>query len=277
MEEAARSLGSGAWATFSRVTLPQLRPGIVAGALLVALYCLSDFGVVSLLQYDSFSNEIYIQYRSAFDRTPAAILALMLVTLTIAVLLVEGRTRGRARYHGNAASRPAAHGRPRALAPAGAPVLRRGRPVRARGPRRGARVLARAGAGRGRAAAPVVERGVELRLRLRAGRGGDGAGGVAGGDPVGQVQGKGLGARGEGDVPRVRAARDRARALARLFRGELRAVGLPDARVCWCSRTRSTSCRRPSGPPGRRSCRSGRASRRPRAGSGAGPRGSRRP
>ncbi|HEV2094718.1 MAG TPA: iron ABC transporter permease, partial [Rubrobacter sp.] len=107
MEEAARSLGSGSWATFARVTLPQLRPGIVAGALLVALYCLSDFGVVSLLQYDSFSNEIYVQYRSAFDRTPAAILALMLVTLTIAVLLVEGRTRGRARYHGNAASRPA--------------------------------------------------------------------------------------------------------------------------------------------------------------------------
>jgi iron(III) transport system permease protein len=108
MEEAARSLGSGAWSTFVRVTLPQLRPGIVAGALLVALYCLSDFGVVSLLQYESFSNEIYVQYRSAFDRTPAAILALMLVALTVAVLLVEGRTRGRARYHGSAASRPAA-------------------------------------------------------------------------------------------------------------------------------------------------------------------------
>jgi iron(III) transport system permease protein len=108
MEEAARSLGSGAWATFWRVTLPQLRPGIVAGALLVALYSLSDFGVVSLLQYESFSNEIYVQYRSAFDRTPAAILALMLVALTVAVLLFEGRTRGRARYHGNTASRPAA-------------------------------------------------------------------------------------------------------------------------------------------------------------------------
>lgn len=107
MEEAARSLGSNGWQTFLRVTLPQLRPGIVAGALLVALYCLSDFGVVSLLQYESFSNEIYIQYRSAFDRTPAAILALMLVALTVGVLLVEGRTRGRARYHGGTAPRPA--------------------------------------------------------------------------------------------------------------------------------------------------------------------------
>jgi iron(III) transport system permease protein len=193
MEEAARSLGSGAWATFARVTLPQLRPGIVAGALLVALYCLSDFGVVSLLQYESFSNEIYVQYRSAFDRTPAAILALMLVALTVAVLLVEGRTRGRARYHGSAASRPAvtvALGRWRlpALLFCGA-----GRPVRARGPRRRARVLARARPGRGRTAAAPVERGLELRVRLGAGGGGDGACGAAGGDPVGEVQGEGLG------------------------------------------------------------------------------------
>jgi len=106
MEEAARSLGSGAWRTFFRVTLPQLRPAVMAGALLVALYALSDFGVVSLLQYDSFSAEIYLHYRSAFDRTPAAILALMLVVLTIAVLLVEGRTRGRGRYHGSSVARP---------------------------------------------------------------------------------------------------------------------------------------------------------------------------
>jgi iron(III) transport system permease protein len=109
LEEAARSLGSGTWMTFFRVTLPQMRPAIVAGSLLVALYVLSDFGAVSLLQYDSFSREIYIQYRSAFDRTPAAILALMLVALTAAILFVEARTRGRVRYHRSAAStaRPA--------------------------------------------------------------------------------------------------------------------------------------------------------------------------
>lgn len=99
-EEAARSLGSGRWATFFRITMPQLRPAIVAGALLVALYALSDFGAVSLLHYDTFSAEIYIQYKSAFDRTPAAILALMLVVLVAAVLVVEHRTRGRASYGG---------------------------------------------------------------------------------------------------------------------------------------------------------------------------------
>jgi iron(III) transport system permease protein len=103
LEEAARSLGDGAWIAFFRVTLPQMRPAIVAGSLLVALYVLSDFGAVSLLQYDSFSREIYIQYRSAFDRTPAAILALMLVVLTAAILFLESRTRGRGRYHQSAA------------------------------------------------------------------------------------------------------------------------------------------------------------------------------
>ena len=113
-EEAARSLGSGRWATFFRITLPQLRPAIVAGALLVALYALSDFGAVSLLHYDTFSAEIYIQYKSAFDRTPAAILALMLVVLVAAVLAVEHRTRGRANYGGRggaAVARPVPLGR----------------------------------------------------------------------------------------------------------------------------------------------------------------------
>ena len=114
-EEAARSLGSGCWATFFRITLPQLRPAIVAGALLVALYSLSDFGAVSLLHYDTFSAEIYIQYKSAFDRTPAAILALMLVVLVGAVLAVEHRTRGRAGYQGSSsgAARPVPLGRGR--------------------------------------------------------------------------------------------------------------------------------------------------------------------
>ncbi|MGI8909546.1 MAG: ABC transporter permease [Rubrobacteraceae bacterium] len=101
LEDAARSLGSGRWTVFFRVTLPQLRPGIVAGVVLVALYTLSDFGAVSLLQFDSFSREIYTQYTSAFDRTPAAILALMLVCLVTVTFFVESRTRGRAGYGQN--------------------------------------------------------------------------------------------------------------------------------------------------------------------------------
>jgi iron(III) transport system permease protein len=109
-EEVSRSLGHGPWRTFWRATLPQLRPAIAAGALLVALYSLADFGAVSLLQFDSFTRAIYVQYRASFDPTLAAVLALMLVTCTAGILLAETRLRGRARYHrsGSGASRPAA-------------------------------------------------------------------------------------------------------------------------------------------------------------------------
>lgn len=98
-EEAARSLGCSPRSTFSRVILPQLQPAIAAGALLVALYTLSDFGAVSLLQFESFTFQIYIQYQGSFDRTLAAVFSLLLVCLTILVLFAEGRARGRARYY----------------------------------------------------------------------------------------------------------------------------------------------------------------------------------
>ena len=50
LDEMSRSLGNGQWKTLWRVTLPQMRPSIAAGSLLVALYTLSDFGAVSLLR-----------------------------------------------------------------------------------------------------------------------------------------------------------------------------------------------------------------------------------
>lgn len=101
-ERASRSLGVGTWETFLRVTLPLLRPAITAGSLLVALYTLSDFGAVSLLQYDSFTRAIYLQYQGSLDRSAAAVFALVLVVFTGAVLLVEAATRGRARYYRSA-------------------------------------------------------------------------------------------------------------------------------------------------------------------------------
>jgi iron(III) transport system permease protein len=110
LEEAGRSLGHSPAAVFRRVTLPALRPSIGAGALLVALYTLSDFGVVSLMRYDALTRAIYLQYRSLFDRTPAAVLGLVLVALTLGVLWLEGRWRRRvARTGPGTARRPRLH------------------------------------------------------------------------------------------------------------------------------------------------------------------------
>jgi len=108
LEEAARSLGKPAWIVALRVTLPHLRPALAAGAILVALYTLSDFGAVSLMNYRSLSNLIYIQYRGTFDRDAAAALAMLLVLVALAVVTLDVFTRGRARYHAQAAPRAAA-------------------------------------------------------------------------------------------------------------------------------------------------------------------------
>ena len=97
LEEVSRSLGSGPGVTFRRVTLPQLRPAVAAGALLTALYTLADFGAVSLLRYDTFTRVIYVQYKGSLDRSGAAVLALVLAAVSLAVVAVEARVRSRAR------------------------------------------------------------------------------------------------------------------------------------------------------------------------------------
>ena len=99
LDESARLLGHGAASTFFRLTLPQLRPAMVSGSLLVALYTLSDFGAVSLMRYESFTWAIYQQYQAAFARSVAAVLALGLVGLATIVLLVEGLARSDRRYY----------------------------------------------------------------------------------------------------------------------------------------------------------------------------------
>jgi iron(III) transport system permease protein len=98
LEEAAHGLGSTTWRTFRTIVLPQLRPSIVAGGLLAALYTLSDFGAVSLMRFDVFTRVIYAQYQGRIDRTPAAVLSIVLIVVALLVLWLEQRTRGRAAY-----------------------------------------------------------------------------------------------------------------------------------------------------------------------------------
>ena len=109
LEEAARGLGVSRLRALVRVTLPAIRPSVALGSLLVALYVLSDFGVVSLMRYDSLTRAIYVQYKSLFDRTPAAVLAIVLVGLTAIALVFElrARTRGRLWRTGPGAARKA--------------------------------------------------------------------------------------------------------------------------------------------------------------------------
>ena len=91
LEESARALGYSRWQTFRHVLLPQMRPGFLSGGLLVGLHVLGDFGVVSLMRFETFSYALYLQYTASYDRIYAACLALMLLALTGAVLFLEAR------------------------------------------------------------------------------------------------------------------------------------------------------------------------------------------
>ena len=94
-EEASRSLGVGPWGTFVRVTLIALLPAIAASVLLVALYALSDFGAVAQLRYSTFTRAIFTRYTSSFDRTGAAVLGVVLASVTLVILIGESVLRAR--------------------------------------------------------------------------------------------------------------------------------------------------------------------------------------
>jgi iron(III) transport system permease protein len=96
LEEAARSLGDGPMAAFRGALLPQLRPAVAGGGLLVFLYVLSDFGAVAIMRYDTLTRAIFLDYGSSFDRARPAVLGVLLVGLTLAAIAVERRVRGRA-------------------------------------------------------------------------------------------------------------------------------------------------------------------------------------
>ncbi len=98
LEEAARSFGRTAWQTFWQVTLPALRPGLAAGALLVALDILAEYGTVALLRYETFSSAIFVQLYARFDRSAASVLSGVLIALAVFILWAEIRAQGRARF-----------------------------------------------------------------------------------------------------------------------------------------------------------------------------------
>jgi iron(III) transport system permease protein len=117
LEEASYSLGHGRAETFARVVLPQLRPAILGGCLLVALHLLAEFGALQMLQFPTFTTAIYDQYSSTFNGPAANMIAGVLVLCCVLILTAELKLRGHRRYarvsHG--AARPVERLRLRAL------------------------------------------------------------------------------------------------------------------------------------------------------------------
>jgi len=97
-EEAAQMLGANRWQTFVAVTLPALRPAIIAAASIVFLFCFTSFGVILVLggpQYATLETEIYRQTAQLLDLPVAAALAIVQLAAVLAALSVGGWARGR--------------------------------------------------------------------------------------------------------------------------------------------------------------------------------------
>jgi len=93
--EAARTLNHGYRAAFRRVILPQIAPGVTAGALLVALYTLSDFGTPAIMRFDVFTRVIYVELNSfGIGRANATLFSLELLAVTAVILALESRVGG---------------------------------------------------------------------------------------------------------------------------------------------------------------------------------------
>ncbi|WP_051479232.1 iron ABC transporter permease [Arthrobacter sp. H5] len=100
LEAVARTLGRGPLSAFRAAVWPQIRPAAVAGALLVCLYTLSDFGLVSMLRYQTLTWGINSAYAASFNRNQAALLAMVLVVLALGIVTAENRFRGNAKIAG---------------------------------------------------------------------------------------------------------------------------------------------------------------------------------
>jgi iron(III) transport system permease protein len=102
LEEAAQSLGSSPMRTFRTVTLPIVLPSILAGALLVCIETLENFGVPAVLAEDKpiLAVEAYKLFmgETAANPSAAGVLSVLLMLATATVLVLQHRFLARRRF-----------------------------------------------------------------------------------------------------------------------------------------------------------------------------------
>ncbi|CAE7930390.1 modB, partial [Symbiodinium sp. KB8] len=91
VEDAARTLGAGRWYVFSRVTLPGIRPALVAGAVLAWARALGEFGATITFagNFPGTTRTMPLATFLALETDPgeAIVIALVLVAVSLAVLV----------------------------------------------------------------------------------------------------------------------------------------------------------------------------------------------
>lgn len=92
LEEAAVSLGAGAWSTFRRVTLPVIAPGVYTGALYAFMLSFTDVPVVLFLAgpgFTTFPVEVFHTFQFDFNPTVLASSTLVMAFSLVMLLVIQ--------------------------------------------------------------------------------------------------------------------------------------------------------------------------------------------
>ena len=91
VEDASRTLGASRWYTFRRVTLPAIRPALVAGSVLAWARALGEFGATITFagNFPGTTQTMPLAVYLALETNPeqAIVLALLLIAISFAVLV----------------------------------------------------------------------------------------------------------------------------------------------------------------------------------------------
>jgi len=97
LQHAAKVLGATPWQTFREVTLPLLRPSILASVLLVFLFNFTSFGVVLMLggpQFATLEVEIYTQALHLLNLPMASVLSILQLICTLLITITHNKLAG---------------------------------------------------------------------------------------------------------------------------------------------------------------------------------------
>lgn len=91
LEEAARDMGASRFRVFTTVTLPLILPGLGNAFLVTFIESIADFANPMIIggSYDTLATTIYLQITGAYDKQGAAAMAVVLLTITLAMYLVQ--------------------------------------------------------------------------------------------------------------------------------------------------------------------------------------------
>jgi len=97
--EVARALGAGPFARFWRVGLPLARPAIAAGAAIVMMETVSDFGVVDYFAVQTLTTGIFSTWLEMGNAGGAAQIAIVILGLVLLLVGLEKVSRSKSRFY----------------------------------------------------------------------------------------------------------------------------------------------------------------------------------